>query len=642
MVAPRPLRLKSQLGSAGKPTVASELPVARVWVDSGVFHLDSPFDYWVPESLSTLALPGVRVQVQFGSSIHEAIILERLASSPNGGNLKALLKILAPHPVATSESLSLIALVARRWAGMPYDVMRSAIPPRVAAVDKELISVAHEFELPEVDRSDIPRELFAKEVRAFWSLPPARNVFQLLSRLIVNRVVHGQVLVVAPDERQLAQVHAALLLLLPGELIVRLDGHLSRADRYRNYLTVVDGRSSVALGLRGSIFAPLQPGSTLIVLSETSELLYEPRAPGWNVRDVALIRASEGKENVIFVGFSPSLELARLIESGWITHITSKRRRAVVAAEQKQGELLPSRIFPIVRKALNSGPVLFLVPRKGYGNAVLCNKCRNISLCECGGRLEQRAAGRDPQCALCLKEFPAWHCAWCQGTLIYIASRGIDRFAEEIGSAFPNYQVINSSGDHIVDGIPPHPALVVATPGAQPFTPGGYAAVALLEATRFLGHTDLRSPESAREQFFESASLVSESGVIFLALDHGHPLVASLTLWDPTMMVRRELKDREELKFPPYYRYISLEMPAGEANSLFAGLESARLEERIPPQTQFSAPRALEQERTRILLSAPQSLAPVLVEFLHELQRRRSISQKPLFTMRVDPFSLTR
>ncbi|MFA5917990.1 MAG: hypothetical protein WC800_00395 [Candidatus Nanopelagicaceae bacterium] len=641
MVAPRPLRLKSQLGSSGKPTVAIELPVARVWVDTGVFHLDSPFDYWVPEALSSVAQTGVRVQVEFGNSIHEALILERIESSPNAGNLKVLLKVLSSHCVATSESLALISLVARRWAGAPYDVIRGAIPPRVASVDKEPIGLPKEFELPRVNRGDIPPELLKKEVRAFWSLPPSLDLSQVVSRLIASRIEHGQVLLVAPDERQLVHIENELLLLLPRESVARLDGHLSREDRYRNYLKVVNRSSRVALGLRGSIFAPLQPGSTLIVLGETSELLYEPRSPGWNVRDVALIRANESKENLIFLGFSPSLELARLIDTGWIAQISSKRRRAVTAQSQTHGELLPSKVFSIVRTALKSGPVLFLVPRKGYGNAVLCNKCRNISLCECGGRLEQKAAGRDPQCVLCLKQFPSWHCSWCQGALIYIASRGIDRFAEEIGRAFPTNQIINSSGDHIVDHIPHLPSLVVATPGSQPSTPGGYSAVALLEGTRFFGHTDLRAAETAREQFFDAASLVSESGTIFMTLDPGHPVVASLTRWDATAMVRKELQDREELKFPPYYRYISLETDTLEATSLYSGLETARREERISAQVQLSGPHPRENGRSRVLISAPFSVAPLVIEFLHELQRRRSMSHKPLFTMRVDPYSLT-
>ncbi|MFZ2228353.1 MAG: hypothetical protein WAU98_07720 [Candidatus Nanopelagicaceae bacterium] len=633
--------MKSQMGSSGKPTVAVKLPVARVWVDTGVFHLDSPFDYWVPETLTNIASPGVRVQVEFGNSIHEAIIVERMESSPNAGLLKTLLKVLSPHPVATSESLALISLVARRWAGTPYDVLRSAIPPRVASVDKESIDLSKEFAVPEASRRDIPRELIEKQVRAFWALPPSHSVSELVADLIIARLAHGQVLIVAPDERQLLQIEEVLHTLLPQWSVARLDGHISRADRYRNYLKVMGGVARVALGLRGSIFVPLLPGSTIIVLGETSELLHEPRSPGWNVREVALMRAKENGEDLIFLGFSPSLELARLIETGWITHISAKRRRTVTAASQTHGELLPSKAFAIVRKALTSGPVLFLVPRRGYGNAVLCNKCRNISLCECGGRLEQRAAGRDPQCVLCLKQFAAWHCSWCQGTLIYIASRGIDRFAEEIGKAFPHHKIINSSGDHIVDYVGHHPALIVATPGSQPATSAGYSAVALLECTRFLGHTDLRSAETAREHFFETASMVSPTGAVFLALDPGHPIVASLAQWDATLMVRRELQDRLELKFPPYFRYVSLETDSLEATSLYAGLDAARLEERISSQTHLSGPHPIGNDRSRILISAPLSVAPAVIDFLHELQRRRSISRKPLLTMRVDPYSLT-
>ncbi|MBI3428609.1 MAG: hypothetical protein HY050_00825 [Actinobacteria bacterium] len=625
----------------GKQTVALHQPVARVWVDSGVFHLDSPFNYWVPEALSLSALPGVRIEVEFGNSVHEGIIIEITESSPNAGNLKQILKVLSPYSILSSESMELISLVARRWAGTPYDVIRSAIPPRVAAVDKEEIRGSVEVEFQYEASRDLPRELLSKEIRIFWSLPPSKNISALIAQLISARLELGQVLLVVPDERQLIQVEGELLAVMPPEFVARLDGHISRADRYRNYLRVKAGNARIAIGLRGAVFAPLEPGSTIIVMSETSELLYEPRTPGWNVRDVALVRANQSKTNLVFLGFSPSLELARLIESGWIIHLSSKRRRAVSASSQSLGELLPSKLFSVVRNGLKSGPVLFLVPRKGYGNAVLCSKCRNIALCDCGGRLQQKESARDPQCVLCFTEYPSWHCRWCQGTVIHIASRGIDRFSEEIGRAFPNYQVINSSGDHIVDVAPNQPSLVVATPGSQPQVSGGYAVVALLEGTRFFAHTDLRSGEVAREHFFESASLVSDSGAVFLVLDPGHPIVSSLTRWDSTTMIRKELQEREELKFPPYYRFISLETDLAEATALHSGLESARRDGRISSLSQISAPHLRENQRSRVLVSAPFSIASGVIDFLHELQRRRSISHKPLFTMRVDPHSLT-
>ena len=98
--------------------------MARVWVDTGVFHLDTPFDYWVPDELSHLAVVGSRVQVEFGNSFQEGIVVERTESSSKLGNLKQIMKIPSPNPVATPQTLELFALVAARWAGSPYDVIQ--------------------------------------------------------------------------------------------------------------------------------------------------------------------------------------------------------------------------------------------------------------------------------------------------------------------------------------------------------------------------------------------------------------------------------------------------------------------------------------------------------------------------------------
>lgn len=641
MVTPRPLKLKAQLGALGKRSVAAELPVARVWVDTGVFHLDTPFDYWVPEEIADLVRTGTRVEVEFGSSPQEAIVIERLESSANAGNLKQILKVLSPNPVATPQTLELFRLVARRWAGSPYDIIRSAIPPRIASVDKEQFMHEPVAELLSHAPTMPSKALSQRKIRAFWSLPPGSARAKLIAELVVTRFKTGQVLLILPDERELIAVEQELMLYFSEGFIARLDGNVTRSQRYRNFLRVTKAQAGIVLGLRGAVFAPLESGATIIVAGESSESLHDPRAPGWNARDVALMRASDGDLNLILVGYSPSLEVARLIESRWLGHISSKTRIDVVAIPPAMGELIPSGAFPIIRKALKKGSVLFLVPRKGYGNSVLCNKCRNIALCACGGRLELTGAGEDPTCVLCRSAYPEWKCKWCQSSEIYLASRGIDRFAEEIGRSFPNIPIFNSSGEHIVDSVPSSPSLVVSTPGSQPRNLDGYAAVALLEGLRFFGHSELRSTESSREIFFQSAAMAASSSPIFVALTPTHPIVAALTRWDSSPLARRELHEREEMNFPPFNRFICIDLETREAAKFHAGLVQAQKEGRMGGEVQISGPHEKSKEISRMILSAPVAKAASLVEFTHELQRRRSISRKPLFTIRVDPYSLT-
>ena len=128
MAAPRLFRLKSQVAPAASGPVATELPFARIWVDTGVFHLDTPYDYAVPEKFSDMVTTGIRVQVPFGSREVEGLVIERIAAPSITNGLKSITKVLSPHPVATTKSLELISQCASRWATNPWDVIRSAIP----------------------------------------------------------------------------------------------------------------------------------------------------------------------------------------------------------------------------------------------------------------------------------------------------------------------------------------------------------------------------------------------------------------------------------------------------------------------------------------------------------------------------------
>lgn len=108
MATPRLFRLKAEVAPAPSGPVAESLPIAKVRVDTGIFHLDQLYDYSVPERLSSSASIGVRVQIPFGGRETEGIVVSRSLTAERAGELKPLTKVLSPHPVATPESLQLI------------------------------------------------------------------------------------------------------------------------------------------------------------------------------------------------------------------------------------------------------------------------------------------------------------------------------------------------------------------------------------------------------------------------------------------------------------------------------------------------------------------------------------------------------
>src|SRR6478752_6897453 len=96
----RPRRL------AGDDPTTDQLPVALVQVDTGLPHLDRPFEYTVPMSMADTAAPGVRVKVRFAGQDLDGFVLERRAGAEHVGRLSPLRRVVSPEPVLTPEVLS--------------------------------------------------------------------------------------------------------------------------------------------------------------------------------------------------------------------------------------------------------------------------------------------------------------------------------------------------------------------------------------------------------------------------------------------------------------------------------------------------------------------------------------------------------
>ncbi|MFI7429118.1 primosome assembly protein PriA [Micromonospora sp. NPDC049836] len=110
-------------------------------MDLPLAHLDRPFDYLVPAELDAAARPGVRVKVRFAGQLVDGWLLERVAASDHP-RLAYLEKVVSPVPVLAPEVARLARAVADRYAGNLADVLRLAVPPRHARVEKDLITAA--------------------------------------------------------------------------------------------------------------------------------------------------------------------------------------------------------------------------------------------------------------------------------------------------------------------------------------------------------------------------------------------------------------------------------------------------------------------------------------------------------------------
>lgn len=607
----------------GKTPVASSLPVARVIIDSPLPHLDRPFDYLVPADYDDDAVPGARVKVRFAGREHTAFLAERRAASDSPARLLPLSRVVSGHPVASPEILALASAVAARYAGSTSDVLRSAVPPRVARVEKEFADGAE----PGADADELggseASPLLARYANgsAFLSRLAAggspRAVLTTLGGYgaagwpaelaeavhTVWSVGRGAVVVV-PDQRDLIRVEEALRDRIGPDSFVRLTAEDGPTPRYRNFLRLLHGQVRVAVGTRSAAYAPVQDLGLVCLWDDGDESHSEPRAPYQHARDVLLLRSELQDVGLLFAAASRSVESQRLIESRWAQSISADRSvvrqrapRVLHSADTYHAEREPLthqvRIPPVAwraaREGLQRGPVLIQVARTGFSPALACEDCREPARCRhCAGPLAQSGRASAVACRWCGRPEHAWRCTHCAGGRLRSTVSGAARTAEELGRAFPGAVVVSSSGDHILDEIDDSPRVVVATPGAEPVCAAGYAAVLLLDGNALLGRESLRSLESTLQRWFNAAILARSApmgGVVVVTADDD-TAAGHLVRWDPPGAAARELGLRTELGLPPAVRYAAL---TGSLEALAAFLDGLDL----PPSCRVVGPTAV-------------------------------------------------
>jgi primosomal protein N' (replication factor Y) (superfamily II helicase) len=561
-------------------------PVARIAVDVSLAHLDRPFDYLVPAELDGVAVPGCRVRVRFAGRLVDGFLLERGEGSAHAGTLAYLEKVVSAEPVLRPEVARLARAVADRYAGCLADVLRLAVPPRHARTEAAAASTversdeawAHEWDPYPGGPELISALANGESPRAVVTVLPGEDWPARLAEAVAATVHSGRgAVVVVPDARDLDRLDAAVA--TPHAVLAAAQGP---AQRYRQFLLASRGAVPVVLGTRAAAFAPMAPLGLVAIWDDGDDLHAEPRAPYPHALQVLLMRAQLESAGALVLATSRSAEAQLLVETRWAVPIAADRSVVRVRAPQvaPTGDdldrardpaaavaRLPSLAWRTARDALASGaPVLVQVPRRGYLPAVSCVECHAPARCgRCAGPLELRSSHAVAACRWCGRPAADFACHRCGGRRLRAAVIGAGRTAEELGRAFPGSPVRTSGRDAVLATVGPEPALVVATPGAEPRAEGGYGAVLLLDTWALLTRADLRAGEEALRRWLTAATLARpgpEGGRVVVVADGGLVAVQALLRWDPATFAARELAERRELGFPPAARMASLTGPA--------------------------------------------------------------------------------
>jgi primosomal protein N' (replication factor Y) len=607
------------------------------------------------------------VRVRFSGQLVDGWLIERAEVSEHERKLAFLEKVVSPEQVLRPQIVQLARDIADRYAGSLIDVLRLAIPPRHAAAEKGAAKPVERASASALaggggwgryaaGQAFLRALADGKSPRAVWSALPGESWPDRIAAAVADTLAGGRgAVVVVADGRDLDRLDAALTAALGGgDRHVALTAALGPAERYRRFLRASRGEVQIVIGTRAAAFAPVGDLGLVVIWDDGDDLHAEPRSPYPHARQVLLSRAQLAGCAALVGGFARTAEAQLLVETGWAKEITPTRETLrvlsprIVTADDRQlardpgavAARLPSVAWEAAREALRTGaPVLVQVPRRGYVPSVACQDCRERARCpRCAGPLALPGGSGSPVCRWCARPAADYTCPRCGGRRLRAAVIGVRRTAEELGRALPDVPVRTSGGESVLAVVPAEPALVVATPGAEPVVEGGgYGAVLLLDTWALLTRADLRATEEALRRWMTAAALAlpaGRGGKVVVVADGSLAPVQALLRWDPAWLAERELADRRELGFPPVARMASLTGPPPAVAELTEAAD-------LPPGTEQLGPLEVGEGQERLLLRVRRSEAGALAHALHAAAGARS-ARKATDPVRIqlDPLEL--
>ncbi len=247
------------------------------------------------------------------------------------------------------------------------------------------------------------------------------------------------------------------------EKIAVLHSHLSEGERHDEWHKIHSGAARIVIGVRSSIFAPLENLGIIIVDEEHENSYKQDEAPRYNARDMAVLRGHRERAAVLLGSATPSLESWHNAQSGKYRlvrldqRVDDKRMPVVRVLDLRQksrqspeGGLLSRPLKDALEGRLAKGEqaILFL-NRRGFSTSMLCEACGHVCQCpDCSVSLTYHRAAERIVCHICGHTARAPKvCPKCKDPGIRHAGVGTQKIEDAVRRIFPKARIARMDAD---------------------------------------------------------------------------------------------------------------------------------------------------------------------------------------------------
>ncbi len=413
---------------------------------------------------------------------------------------------------------------------------------------------------------------------------------QLYVKLMEESLAAGkQVLYLLPEIALTAQIIRRLQKHFGGQIGI-YHSRFSNNERVEIWNKVKNGEIRIVLGARSSLLLPFRDLG-LIILDEEHDASFKQQdpAPRYHARDAAIYYASLFKAKVLLGSATPSLESYFNAQQGKYGLAELQERFGGIAMPaieivdlKKEAALkevvnnFTSVLRDHIHQSLQQGKqVILFQNRRGYAPFLLCTTCGWIPNCQqCDVSLTYHKHQDKLHCHYCGTRYPyIYTCAACGSQTLVPKNFGTEKIEEDLQQLFPTARIARMDMDAIRSKDSHNKMIQLLEQreidilvGTQMVVKGldfeNVNLVGVLSADSLLSFPDFRVNERAF-QLMEQVSGRSgrkegQGKVIIQANNTRHPVLQFVTDHDYKAMYHREIAEREQFGYPPFFRLLKI------------------------------------------------------------------------------------
>lgn len=419
---------------------------------------------------------------------------------------------------------------------------------------------------------------------------------------------------------------------------------LTPAQRRHTWRGVAEGQTRVVVGARSALFLPYMNLGFVVVDEEHDSAYKQEDGVIYHARDMAVVRAHQGKIPIVLVSATPSLETMTNVWSGKYHHLHLPDRHGgaqlpdihivdmKIDKPEKRHFIAPSLRLALEENLKRGGQSLLFLNRRGYAPLTICRTCGHRMSCpRCTAWLVEHKRDGRLSCHHCGYGLPLpKSCTACgDKDSLNACGPGVERILEEVKSYFPEARTVvlasDTAGTHdelatLLQDIREHKYDIIV--GTQIIAKGHHfpklTLVGVVDGDLGLQGGDLRAAEHTFQLLHQVAGRAGREempGYVYLqTFLPNHKVIQALSTHDRDRFLEAESQEREASHMPPFSRLAGI-IVSGKDEKLVAEA-ATELGKRAPRGAQIEtlgpaeAPfyRLRGNYRRRLLVRADKSI----------------------------------